>query len=123
MQNFCKMVKIAFDTEVLSKISLPELAEGTKNFFNFQVIYTTFLEIMWNNYDATNGNIFSFGEKFKFLNEAIRASFLGGPTICFHRHCEINSEEDKWHESVTRCPNGEPYRKIISYDFNGKSLF
>ena len=97
---------------------------------------------MWSNYDNLHGNIFSFGEDFKFLNERIRASLLGGPTICFQagfgkdalslrpisdllpspgskRHCEINSDDKNWHESVTKCPNGQNYKKIISYDFNG----
>ena len=36
MKNFCKMVKIAFDTEVLSKISLPGLAEGTHIIYIFK---------------------------------------------------------------------------------------
>ena len=100
---------------------------------------------MWSNYDSLHGNIFSFGEDFKFLNERIRASLLGGPTICFQvgfgkesktssaffgllptpgykRHCEINSDDKNWHESVTECANGENYKKIISYDFNGLYL-
>ena len=39
MENFCKMVKIAFDTEVLSKISLPGLAEGMFIFIFSSHIY------------------------------------------------------------------------------------
>ena len=78
---------------------------------------------MWRNYDSQFGNIFSFGSKYSFLNTRIRDSFMGGPTIIFHRHCEINSHDEKWHESVIKLPNGEPYKKVISYDFNGKILF
>ena len=74
---------------------------------------------MWSNYDDLSGSVFSFGEDYKFLNEEIRASLLGGPTICFQRHCEIQCEDQALHESVTKCPNGQPYVKIVSYDFNG----
>ena len=77
---------------------------------------------MWTNYDSNLGRVFSFGEEFKFLNERLRESLLGGPTICFHRHCEINQSGGEHHESVYKCPNGLPYKKIISFDFNGNIL-
>ena len=77
---------------------------------------------MWTNYDVGQGKIFSFGEKFKFLNERIRESMLGGPTIIFTRHCEIGKDGGEYSDIVYKCPNGEPYKKIISYDFNGKIL-
>ena len=67
-------------------------------------------------------SVFSFGEDYKFLNEQIRASLLGGPTICFQRHCEIQSDDQTLHESVTKCPKGQPYVKIVSYDFNGNYI-
>ena len=47
---------------------------------------------------------------------------LGGPTIIFTRHCEIGKDGGEYSDIVYKCPNGEPYKKIISYDFNGKIL-
>lgn len=102
LENYDLSLQKCFAVNLLSKVSLPALSE----------------HILWSNYDSSDGTIFSFSEKFGHLNEKIRAGLLGGPTICFHRHCEIDATE-KYHESVHFTPSGEPYKKFLSYDFNG----
>ena len=90
-----------FGVRLFSKVSLPALSE----------------HILWNNYCSDQGNVFSFSEKFGHLNEKIRAGLLGGPTICFHRHAEIDGSG--FDKSVHLTPSGEPFKKFVSYDFNG----
>ena len=42
---------------------------------------------------------------------------MGGPTIIFHRHAEIRNRGN-YHDSVYHVPNGEKYKKLVSWDFN-----
>ena len=103
--NYDKTMFDCFGVRLLSKVSLPALSES----------------ILWKNYSSEYGSVFSVGEKYGHINQKIRAGLLGGPTICFHRHCEIDGEG--FHESVHNTPSGEPYKKFVSYDFNGKYMY
>ena len=72
---------------------------------------------MWSFYDESCPKTFSFNEKYGFLNQKIRSKLMGGPTIAFHRHCEIKQVGD-YHSSVYNVPNGDPYKRLVSFDFN-----
>ena len=100
--NYDKSMVDCFNVRLLSKLSLPALSE----------------HIPLTNFSEEYGHVFSFGDKFGHLNEKIRAGLLGGPTVCFHRHCEINSVD--FDDCVRLTPSGEPYKKFVSYDFNGR---
>ena len=99
--NYDQTMFDCFGVRLFSKVSLPALSES----------------ILWKNYSSEYGSVFSVGEKYGHINQKIRAGLLGGPTICFHRHCEIDGEG--FHESVHNTPSGEPYKKFVSFDFNG----
>ena len=104
LENYDKTMLECFNVRLLSKVSLPALSES----------------ILWKNFSSEYGSVFSVGEKFGHINQKIRAGLLGGPTICFHRHCEIDGEG--FHESVHNTPSGEPFKKFVSYDFNGLNM-
>ena len=72
MTKFIDGFESCFGVSLLDKLSLPGISE----------------QIMWSLYDEGCPKMFSFSEKFGFLNQQIRSKLQGGPTICFHRHCE-----------------------------------
>ena len=101
MTKFLETFDFCFDVSLLSKLSLPGISE----------------QIMWHLYDKKTPRMFSFDAKFGKLNQQIRSKLQGGPTIIFHRHAEIK-RRGSFHESVFNTPNGDPYKRIVSLDFN-----
>ena len=101
MDKFIDLFDSCFNVSLLDKLSLPGISE----------------EIMWAFYDESCPKMFSFSEDYGFLNESIRSKLQGGPTICFHRHCEIKNK-GRYHSSVYTVPNGDRYKRLVSYDFN-----
>ena len=61
--KFDECFQTCFNTMLFSKLSLPGLSES----------------ILWNNFDQSEGLIFSFGKDFGHLNERVRSGLLGGP--------------------------------------------
>ena len=74
MLKFLEKFKICFDVCLFDRLSLPAISES----------------IMWQYYDPNSPNMFSFNEKYGFLNKKIRDNLMGGPTIIFHRHAEVS---------------------------------
>ena len=74
MKKFLEIFKICFHVCLFERLSLPAISEA----------------IMWKFYDSNNAQMFSFNEKYGFLNKKIRESLMGGPTIVFHRHAEVH---------------------------------
>ena len=101
LTEFINIFENCFNVSLLDKLSLPGVSE----------------DIMWNLYDEQCPKMFSFHSEYGFLNQRIREKLLGGPTILFHRHCEIK-RIGSYPESVYSVPNGSKYSKLISYDFN-----
>lgn len=103
-QSLIKFIEVfdrCFNVSLLDKMSLPGISE----------------EIMWSFYDDTCPKMYSFDNKYGFLNKQIREKLMGGPTIVFHRHCEIQ-RSGSHHDSVHTTPNGDKYTRLVSYDFN-----
>ena len=63
LEKFDECFRTCFNTMLFSKLSLPGLSES----------------ILWNNFDQSEGLIFSFGKDFGHLNERVRSGLLGGP--------------------------------------------
>ena len=63
IKNFNSNMMGAFGTPLLSKLSLPGLAES----------------ILWSHFSGDKGLVYSFGRNFGHLNEKVRSGLLGGP--------------------------------------------
>ena len=93
-----------FQIELLSQLTLPALSE----------------RILWLNYNESFGYIHSIGDDFGHINTKIRDNLLGGPTIPFFRHIELDDIGSKnFDKSVYYTQSGERYKVVKSYDFNG----
>ena len=73
MKRFLEIFKMCFDVCLFERLSLPAISES----------------IMWEFYDSDAAQMFSFTEKYGFLNKKIRENLMGGPTMVFHRHAEV----------------------------------
>lgn len=101
MSKFIRLFETFFGATILDRLSLPGVSES----------------IMWGKYDKTSPKMFSFNDKYGFLNTRIREKLQGGPTIIFHRHAEIKLIGN-YVNSVYKAANGDKYKRIVSYDFN-----
>ena len=62
--------------------------------------------------------IYSFAQPFNDYNRQIRSQLHGGMTMLFHRMVELNPQERKYPASVYDAKNGQPYQRLVFYDFN-----
>lgn len=89
--NYIELFRSTFGCQVLTRVSLPGLAEGMSAvLYKARAEYrrralSNYLEIMWSKFDDKWGKVFTFGENFGDLNDKLRSALLGGPTIIYNR--------------------------------------
>ena len=87
---------------VHSSMSLPGVAE--------KIAYTF--------YNSKAVPIYSFAQKFRDYNIQIRNQLHGGMCMVFHRYIELNPTERVHPKCVYEAKNGQPYKRLVFYDFN-----
>jgi len=105
MQKFTEKFVQNFGVDVMSKLSLPGIAESS----------------MWRMFDSRYGHVFSFPPQYKHINEEIRRNITGGPSVVFHRHAETKLN-GQFPPEVSCAPSGERITNISSFDYNALFL-
>ena len=103
--NYCSSFVKHHGVNPLDSPSLPSMAS----------------RILWLNYDKTINKPYSFGKDWLHLNREIRKNIMGGLSIVFCRHAEVNTPRI-YDEVVHTVPNGDPIKKIECVDFNSKTF-
>ena len=101
--NYCDSFVKHHSVNPLDSPSLPSMAS----------------QILWKNYNQTVNKPYSFGADWTFLNREIRKNIMGGLSMVFCRHAEVNTPRI-YNDIVHTVPNGEIVRKIECVDFNSK---
>ncbi len=100
---FSKKIWDTFGVHVLDSWSLPGLAQ----------------KILVQNYPKTQPPVFTFPNKFGFLNKAVRENLVGGFSGPIQkRHVEVGGPIGNFDRSVYFAGNGERYTKIQQVDAN-----
>ena len=101
--NYCESFVKHHNVNPLESPSLPSMAS----------------RILWSNYDQTLNKPYSFGKEWTHLNRDIRKHIMGGLSMVFCRHAEVNTQR-VYDDVVHTVPNGNLIQKIECVDFNSK---
>ena len=95
-----------FKVNAMTALSLPGLA----------------MNAMFKNYKVEDPLIYSFSDKYKYINEIFRSNVYGGLVNVFTRHvCTYDTEKPIPH-AARYAPNGQKFSSIISLDFTSMYL-
>ena len=100
-ERYCRKFIEVYDVNPLEFISLPSLA-GV---------------VVWKEFSRELADPFSFSKEYGHINQLIRSNIRGGLSAVFHRHAEVGLEH-KYGKNVHCLENGNPIKRIVSYDFN-----
>ena len=77
---------------------------------------------MFNEYDTSSPLSYSFSHKMSEIRELFRDNLLGGLVNCFHRMTDLmNTPRVPFSAKIA--PNGEPFSKVVFFDFNSLYLY
>ena len=114
----------ALDTEVLAD-AMSKYIRSFLNTFginpNEHITLPSISErVLWNYYDNTMYQPYSFNEDFGDISQIIRSQLAGGLACVFARHVELGDGEQKYQYSVHHASNGQRFRHLVAYDVNSK---
>ena len=103
-EKYCENYRVNYQLNPLDYVSLPAMSESN----------------VWQLYDKSINVPVTLGENYKHIFELMKDSVLGGPSIVFGRHVEINQPPNNFPTSVNLLPSGDQVKNLIGLDANSK---